>query len=201
MALKHAKSTSPALLSLERLLFLTDGVFAITLTLLVLDLKLEPDRAGNLAQALVDLIPRLAAYFFAFATIANQWILHHRSFRLVQHANNRLVMYTFVYLLFVTLIPATTAIVGGAPTDPIAAASFSTNTLLLCLSAWAIWRYLGNANQLLASDAEHQLLQKIARVWRYVTVGFAISIAAGFISVTIAYSIWHLWPLTARWIR
>jgi uncharacterized membrane protein len=64
MALKHAKSTSPALLSLERLLFLTDGVFAITLTLLVLDLKLEPDRAGNLAQALVDLIPRLASYFF-----------------------------------------------------------------------------------------------------------------------------------------
>jgi len=200
--MRQANSTSPALLlSLERLLFLTDGVFAITLTLLVLDLKLAPERMDHLGQALVDLAPRLAAYFFAFVTIANQWILHHRSFRLVQHANNRLVLYSFAYLLFVTLIPATTAVVGGAPTDPTAAACFSANTLLLCLVAWAIWSYLANAKQLLTPEAEPQLLLKIARVWRYVSVGFAVSIVAGFISVYIAYSIWVVWPFTARWIR
>ena len=200
--MRPANSISPApFLSLERLLLLTDGVFAITLTLLVLDLKLAPDRVDHLGQALAGLLPRLAAYLFAFVTIANQWILHHRSFRVVQHADNKLVLYSFAYLLFVTLIPATTAIIGGAPNDPVAAACFSTNTLLLCIVAWAIWSYLAKTKQLLISEADPQLLRKITRVWRYVSLGFAVSIAAGFISVYIAYSIWLIWPFTARWIK
>jgi uncharacterized membrane protein len=200
---KKQAEPSPAapVLNLDRLLFLTDGVFAITLTLLVLDLRLPPGSTDNLGPALLGLAPKLAAYFFAFITIANQWILHHRSFQFVQAADNRLVLYSFVYLLFVTLIPATAAILGDAPSNPLAAGCFSVNILFLCLMAWVLWDQLSRAGQLLTTHADPAMLRKLAHVWRYVCRGFVIAIAAGFVSVYISYGIWLLWPFTARWIR
>jgi uncharacterized membrane protein len=163
--MKHQKAkTSSPLLNLERLQFLIDGVFAITLTLLVLDLKLPSGSDEQLGQALIGLLPRLAAYLFAFVTIANQWIFHHRIFRFVQHANSNLVLQSFLYLLFLTLIPATTAILGDAPTNPLAAACFSTNIMFLCLAAWSTWHALANESQLLTQDADREILHRTARV-------------------------------------
>ena len=202
MDTSNARSASSATFyALDRLLFLIDGVFAITLTLLVLDLKLEPGAGDHLQQALIGLAPRLMTYFFAFASISTQWYLHHRGFRLVEHADSRLIGLSFAYLLCVTLIPATTAILGDASADPLAAAVFSANTLLLCLVGWAIWSHLSSKRELLASDVDPRLLPPIARVWRHVALGFAAALVLGFVSVYIAYAIWFVLPITMRWLR
>jgi uncharacterized membrane protein len=60
-------------INLERLIFLVDGVFAITLTLLVLDLRPPEAEASTLAQGLLGMLPRLLVYLIAFYTIANHW--------------------------------------------------------------------------------------------------------------------------------
>jgi uncharacterized membrane protein len=79
------------LLDLDRLVFLTDGVFAITLTLLVLDLKLPANNARALGETLRELLPRLAICLFAFTNIVNQWIIQDRTFRRVRHGDSNLI--------------------------------------------------------------------------------------------------------------
>lgn len=73
---KTRASPNKQLLNHEHLVFFGDGVVAITLTLLVLDLKLPVADAAKFPQALERLGPRLAIYLFALATIANQWAIH-----------------------------------------------------------------------------------------------------------------------------
>jgi uncharacterized membrane protein len=189
--------TIPPLLDLERLVFLIDGVFAITLTLLILDLRLP---TGDLRQALVGLLPRLAIYLFAFATIANQWAIHHRTFRLVRHGDSRLVALSLANLLFITLLPVSAGIVGGHPLEPLAAACFSINALLMCLGAWAVWAYVAANHHLLAENADPLILAGIAKVWLLVTIGFAVSLAAGLLSIYAEYALWLLWsPVVSFW--
>jgi uncharacterized membrane protein len=75
------------LVSVDRLVFLIDGVFAITLTLLVLDLR--PPQTVDLRRGLMDMLPRLGVYLIAFYAIANEWVIHARTFRLVKQADSR----------------------------------------------------------------------------------------------------------------
>jgi uncharacterized membrane protein len=199
MAQDDAEITGP-LLNVDRLVFLIDGVFAISLTLLVLDLRLPDENGAPLSQALRALIPRLALYLFAFVTIANQWAIHHRTFRLVRHADYRLVMLSLVNLLFITLIPASAAIVGGHFREPLAAACYSVNGLLLCLSGSLVWAYIAANSHLLAEDADPRYLVGIAQVWLYVAIGFGLALGIGFLNVYAAYAVWVLWsPLVSVW--
>jgi uncharacterized membrane protein len=189
-----------ALFPLDRLVFLIDGVFAITLTLLVLDLKPPPDTLSSLESSIQQLLPRLAIYLFAFSTIANQWAIHHRTFRLVRHGNSTLVVLSLVNLLFITLIPVSAAMVGRYPLDPLAAAVFSINNLLLCLSAAAVWAYVAAQRQLLAEDTDTRILRGIAVVWLAVGLGFAVALAAGRLNVYAEYAVWLLWsPVVSLW--
>ena len=119
----------PGLHSVGRLIFLIDGVFAITLTLLILDLRPPDVAAPYLASGLRNMLPRLAIYLLAFFTIANQWAVHFQSFHHVRYTNMTLVWLSLANLLFVTLLPASTALVGQFPYEPLAAASFSVNSL------------------------------------------------------------------------
>jgi uncharacterized membrane protein len=191
------------LLNLDRLVFLIDGVFAITLTLLVLDLKVPDSGTNNFAQSLAALLPRLLIYLFAFTTIANQWAIHHRTFRLVKHGDNKLVVLSLVNLLFITLVPATAAIVGGFPGELLAAACFSVNALLMCLSACAVWTYVAANRQLLTEDADLRILKGIAKIWLFVAIGFGAALIAGFISIYLEYTMWVVWspPISIWWGR
>ncbi len=201
------KTESPlkrnTLLPLDRLVFLIDGVFAITLTLLILDLKLPAESGVTLRASLQGMLPRLAIYLFAFATIVNHWMVHHRTFRYVKRADSTLVLLSFVNLLLITLIPVSAGIVGTYPFQPLAAAVFALNSFLLCLSAAAVWAYVAAHSQLLAEDTDTRLLTGISTVWLLVGLGFAVSLAVGQLTILGEYLIWLLWPwvVPAWWTR
>jgi uncharacterized membrane protein len=188
-----SRSAPRSLPNLDRLIFLIDGVFAITLTLLALDLRLPAEGLRALPQALSALGPRLAIYLFAFVTIANQWVIHHRTFQLVHHADGNLVMLSLVNLLFITLIPASAALVGAYPLERLAAACFAINSVLLCFSAAAVWWYVAKNEDLLAEGADHRRLSGISSVWSIVGLGFAVSLVAGVANIYAECALWLLW--------
>lgn len=68
----------------------SDGVFAIASTLLVLDIKLPEVNTLGLAHALMQSLPRIAAYVMSFAIIGLYWISHHRTFELISKVNGAL---------------------------------------------------------------------------------------------------------------
>src|SRR4051812_9026863 len=99
-------------LSVGRLIAFTDGVFAIAITLLVLNFD-EP--SGSDTEVLHELTkqwPSLLAYFLSFAVIGRFWIVHHRVFSVVRRVDSGLVTLNLVYLAFIVVIPFTTEVLG-----------------------------------------------------------------------------------------
>jgi uncharacterized membrane protein len=191
----------PQLLDLDRLVSLIDGVFAVALTLLVLDLKL-PSHDSDLPHALREMLPAFLIYLIAFASVGGYWTIHHVTFRHVRHGNGRLVVLSLVNLLFITLFPVSASIMGAHPLDPLAAACLSANSLLYCVSAWAVWSYAAANRRLLADDLDRQPLERVARIMLLVGIGLALAIPLAFLSVSLAYAVWILWPgIAATWVH
>jgi uncharacterized membrane protein len=186
--------------NLERLTFLVDGVFAITMTLLVLELQLPESGTARLSQSLLAMLPRLYIYFIAFYSIANHWVVHQRMFRHVTSADTNMLSFTILGLLFITLIPASTAIVGRYPAEKLAAACFSVNSFLQGMTVWIFWAYVSKNQKQFAAHSDPRLLGITAQVWFIITIGWLISILLSFVNVYLTYLSWILWPnLVAVW--
>ena len=186
--------------NLERLTFLVDGVFAITMTLLVLELRLPESNSASLSQSLLAMLPRLYIYFIAFYSIANHWVVHQRMFRHITSADSKMLWLTILGLLFITLIPASTAIVGRYPAEKLAAACFSANSFLQGMTVWVFWAYVSKNQNQFAAHSDSRMLGITSQVWLVITMGWLISILFSFVNVYLTYVSWILWPnLVAVW--
>jgi uncharacterized membrane protein len=129
-----------------RLLALIDGVFAIAVTLLVLDLPELPG-GQDFVHRLFDQWPTYAAYLVSFASIGIIWIEHHGMMSAVRFINRRFLERTLVFLLFVSVIPWPTKLAADHIRDGGSAAAtvallYAAVMTLMGLSFAASWRYL-----------------------------------------------------------
>ena len=178
----------------ERLIFLVDGVFAITITLLVLELRPPELDTTNLTAALQAMLPRLSIYLIAFYSIANHWVVHQRMFRHITDMDTTMLWLTILSLLFITLIPAATAIVGRFPGEELAVACFSANSFLQAMTVWIFWAYVVKHQKHFASNSDPHLLTITSQVWLVIAIGWFVSIPLSFINVYIAYAAWIILP-------
>jgi uncharacterized membrane protein len=185
-----------------RLIALIDGVFAVAMTLLVLDLKV-PSQQISVADTLRQMSPALIVYLLAFASIAGYWNIHHNAFKNIAFTDEKLVLISFVGLLFVTLYPVTVSILGAHPLDPLATVILTFNSFMYCISSWATWTYAARHKKLLTEDANIKRLKGIARVMLFAAIGVTLAFPLAFVSVYLAYLVWIIdIPIairTARW--
>ncbi|OUJ73405.1 TMEM175 family protein [Hymenobacter crusticola] len=105
---------------LERLILFTDAVFAIAITLLVIEIKVpelhhvQSERAVMIAT--LNLLPKFIGFLVAFFVIAIYWTAHHRVFRFVHRYTTGLIWLNIVFLLSIVLMPFTAAFQGDYPT-------------------------------------------------------------------------------------
>jgi uncharacterized membrane protein len=95
----------------ERLEAFSDGVFAIAITLLILEVQL-PDGSGSLTHRLGEAWPDYMAYVTTFVTIGIMWANHHAIFRLITHAGHGIVVANLFLLLAVSFLPFPAKILG-----------------------------------------------------------------------------------------
>jgi uncharacterized membrane protein len=97
----------------SRIVAFSDGVFAIAITLLVLNLSLGSDvPRDEIAAAIWDQRGNFLAYAISFAVIGRFWLVHHRFFSEVTAFNNRLLSLNMLYLAFIVLIPFSSEVLG-----------------------------------------------------------------------------------------
>lgn len=99
---------------LERLAFFSDAVFAIAITLLIIEVRLPPglpDSEQAIAQALADLIPQYIGFFVSFFVIGRFWIGHHRVFGRLQRVDDGLIWRNLLFLMTIAFMPFPTALV------------------------------------------------------------------------------------------
>jgi uncharacterized membrane protein len=126
--------------SLGRLLTLSDGVFAIAMTLLALDLRVPelPDPVTNTAllDELGRELPSILTFLLSFYVVANYWFSHHRLMRSVTTTHPRLLRHTLPLLLVVAAMPFPTSLLGRYASVPIALALYGVVSVLAVLLLW-----------------------------------------------------------------
>ena len=110
--------TTPSPFGLDRIVFFSDAVMAIAITLLVLDIKV-PEAAGistiDLGRRMLDLWPKYLGYFVSFWVIALYWVAHHRCFRYIRKYDRRLMYLNFLFLMFIAFMPFPTGLLFDTP--------------------------------------------------------------------------------------
>ena len=123
----------------------SDGVFAIAITLLVLERKVpHADSDAGLARALLAEWPAYLAFFTSFATITIMWINHHVVLGLVRRVDAWLLLWNALLLMLVSVVPFPTSLVSrtmGHPGERVAAAVYCGVGLAIALAFTGLWRY------------------------------------------------------------
>lgn len=156
---------------IDRLLALTDGVVAIALTLLVLQLQVpvthtleeNPDSARALWNALGVDGAELTSYLVSFLVIAQFWLVHHRILRSMRGHSEGLAWRNFGFLLTLTLMPFTSDLIGRYGTNPVAITLFGINLVAISLSTQWIFLYAAGHN-LQTEEARSLHDERAARV-------------------------------------
>jgi uncharacterized membrane protein len=173
----------------------SDGVFAIAITLLVLELKVPHLPAGgaegSLGRALAAQWPSYVALVTSFFTILVMWANHHRIFDLVRRADAPFLYANGLLLLVVTVVPFPTALLAEYFRKPGAstAAAVYAGTFVLCGVAFQLlWRSAIAGRRLLRRDYSEQRIQEIGRRYWHGVPGYLAATAAAFVSpfVTVA---------------
>jgi len=117
----------------DRLVNFTDAVVAIAATLLILPVVDAAAQLGNRDpdEFLARVVPELVMFIISFAIIANFWLEHHRLFRLIDKFDTFLIVFNFVWLLGIIVMPMPTALIVDGNRDDVIAVSFYLGTMLL----------------------------------------------------------------------
>ena len=125
----------------------SDGVFAIAITLLILEIQVPPQTPhGGLRRTLVNLWPSYLAFLASFMTIGVMWLNHHRLFTLINKKDDGLIAFNLLLLLGVTWLPFPTALLaehllGSHADQQVAALVYAGSFLALAVVFNVMWHY------------------------------------------------------------
>jgi uncharacterized membrane protein len=131
--------------STERICAFTDGVYAIVITLLVLELKAPEVPGLTNEQVFADLVKQsrvFLAYFISFFVVGWLWFRHHGIFKALEKSDNVVIFINFIHLLFVSLIPYTASVAGRYANDQLAVLMFFGNIGLSGLTVSLLKQYV-----------------------------------------------------------
>jgi len=167
----------------ERLEAFSDGVFAIAITLLVLDIRLpspqEPRTADALLAALEGLWPNYLGYMVSFATIGIMWANHHNLFRHVAHVDHGLLLANLFLLLGVGFVPFPTSLLAatlGEPGQQIGLLIYSGTFVAIAVAFNVLWYWARHAEgRLLRADTDRAWIEAITRSYRFGPPGYLLA--------------------------
>jgi len=180
----------------ERIVNLSDGVFAIAITLLVLDIHVPdiPENlvASELPAALLALWPKYLGYLLSFVGISTFWVIHHSIFRPIRAYDRVLLYLNFLFLMVVAFVPFPTSLLGeyGGHQLPVAvyAATLATGRLLLTAIHW----YATRDDRLLGEPQDSATVHFFLIRGLTITAIFLLSIVISFFSVGAAIWTWFV---------
>ncbi|MGI8475833.1 MAG: TMEM175 family protein [Thermomicrobiales bacterium] len=174
-----------------RLEAFSDGVIAIAITLLILEVRVPARDAladGSLWQALGDHWPNCVGFLLSFVTIGILWANHHTIFRYIGRADHYLVLINTLFLLSVSVLPFTTALLAeylGHDGQRTATIVYTGWFLLVALSFNLLWVHPRRAG-LIAADADPRAVADITRRFRLGPPSYILAFAVSFVRPALA---------------
>jgi uncharacterized membrane protein len=189
----------------DRLEAFSDGVFAIVITLLVLEIRVPRGQSGEgpLVAALVEQWPTYLAFLASFATVGIMWVNHHRLFVLIGRTDNNLFLLNLLLLLGVTIVPFPTAVLAeyiGHPGERAAAIVYTGTSVIIAILFNLLWRYAAANGRLLPAEIDRDAVRRITRSYAFGPALYLAAVATAFwnvkfsIAITIGLAIFFALP-------
>jgi uncharacterized membrane protein len=168
----------------------SDGVFAIAITLLVLDLK-SPTAygSGNLWNDLLDQWPVFAAFCNTFVTILIIWMNHHNLFGNIRRTNNVFMLLNGMLLFCVTFLPYPTSLVAeyyGRSGETTATALYAGTFFVMACSFTAVWRYASHRYRLVGKEVTAERIRTINRQYLLGPTVYGFALIMAFLNVVVS---------------
>jgi uncharacterized membrane protein len=207
MLTQDSNLTSPERTT-SRLEAFSDGVFAVAITLLVLNIQIphlkDLPPGTTLVSALVAQWPVYLGYVSSFLTIGIVWANHHNTFKAILKINHTLLILNLILMMSVTLIPFTTALLTEYLREPgepqhTAAAIYALGWLLLGGAYGGVWTHAVNTELVdphMTGRVRRQVLQRILFGTLFYIVAFVAALFSAELSVLVcvALAIYYLFP-------
>jgi uncharacterized membrane protein len=139
-----------------RLETFSDGVFAIVITLLVLDISIPEVAYKDLWNALYTILPRILSYIMSFFLIGLYWIGHHLYFDKIQKTDGTFLFLNLILLLLISFLPFPTGLLGKYPSQPLPLVLYGCNLILTNTISFLMLRYVVKNPHLTGKEFQHE---------------------------------------------
>lgn len=178
-------------------------MFAIVITLLILDIHTPDVDPTSLGAALFKLLPQLFAYILSFFVVGLYWHAHHHVSVQVKQVNSAFIWLNLLWLLFVSVLPFPTSLLGRYPLQAWPLTIYGFNLILVNLTGFLILFYLKNHPELCALPISSANLRAQVPIYAIVNSIYAITIGLAWFLPWLSYGIYILvlaWMVT-RYIQ
>jgi len=192
-------------LGFERVVFFSDAVFAIVITLLVLPLTAEfevPEDTASLAHELAELWPKIVTFGVSFLVVGQFWMAHHRVFSRIARADSGLLALNLLFLLTVSFMPFPAAVLGAfeLDEDALVRVFYAASLTVVSIVLTVVWLYAQRRGLLRPAVTPAKASEVMAGSLTTDAV-FVVSIAAAYFSFLAAVLCWVvLMPIARRLI-
>jgi uncharacterized membrane protein len=187
-------------ISKSRTEFLIDGVYAIVMTLLVLEIGVpqlthSDVAAGELPRRLLDLWPLFMSYGMSFIILGFFWIYHHVLFHYIKRVNRVFVWLTVFYLMFVAFIPFSTALLGEYHDQQISVVIYGLNIAIAAFWTFVQWRYATKDHCLVDPDLDPTFITILSRSSLIGPIFYLIAVALSFVNLVLSLVLFMAIPI------
>ncbi len=183
-------------LGTARVAALADGVFAIVLTLLVLDLHVQHAATQvQLLSQLRGLAPQFASFVISFAVLGVFWYGHHMELHFIVRSDRVHLGITLAFLLTIAFVPFSASLLGRNYEFPLAATIYGLNLFLAGMVRYAHWVYATAAYRLVDPSTDPEMLRYVRRIFQLVPLLYIVAAALAWLSTIVAFVCFALIPL------
>jgi uncharacterized membrane protein len=187
----------------NRLEAFSDGVFAIAITLLVLEIRV-PHSGTSLGRELLTLWPSYFAYAVSFIVIGAIWINHHAMFDHIVRADRKLLLLNTFHLMFIAFLPFPTAVLSQAlhnrADEPVATSFYGGTLTVIGVLVTAMWYYASHEHRLLGENISPDEARRNGR--RFLVgpvcygIGSLVALVVPWLALAsyVALNVFFLWP-------
>ena len=175
---------------IDRIIFFSDAVFAIALTLLVV--RIEVPSGPDYVHQVLAQWPKYLSYAISFLAVGLYWMGHHRIFRYIVRWDERLIALNLFLLLFIAFIPYPAAMIGEHGGSQVSLIFYAATLGMAGLANLLIWLHATRHRRLVAADLDPAVIRRHRLRGLVAPVVFFASIALSFVSQDAAYYSWWL---------
>ena len=178
-----------------RIINLTDAVFAIIMTILVLEIKI-PDEPPHSIQSMLSVYGiKILAYIMSFSVTAVYWMSHKLIFANVKKINTTILWLNIIYLMVASLIPFVAGLIGTFPFEENSLILYAIILTLLATLRLIMYTYITSKKELLYSSVSEKIRSQIMKSMALAALSFFASIFVSLFYPKIAFILCALTPI------